>query len=163
MRIDTNRFGTLQINADELFLFPQGLIGMETLRQWALLPDPESASVAWLQSASRGDRAIPLISPRAFFSEYRVHISRRELGSLHLRPGSELYVMTTVSGRQGKVTTNLRAPILLNLDHRLGCQVIADNDLPIQQVLQIAATTAQPAGTKTEEIKAALSPQRRAA
>ncbi len=67
MRIDTQRFGTLQINPDELFLFPQGLIGMESLRQWALLPDFDNPAVAWLQSASRGDRAIPLISPRAFF------------------------------------------------------------------------------------------------
>ncbi|WP_442511023.1 flagellar assembly protein FliW [Novipirellula sp. SH528] len=158
MRIDTNRFGTLQINADELFLFPQGLIGMETLRQWALLPDPESASVAWLQSASRGDRAIPLVSPRAFFPEYRVHISRRELGSLHLRTGSEIYVMTTVSGREGKMTSNLRAPILLNLDHRLGCQVIADNDLPIQQTLRIA-----PATLRTPTTQPAETLQRRAA
>ncbi len=141
MKIDTNRFGTLKIDADELFLFPQGLIGMESLRQWALLPDPESPSVAWLQSASRGDRAIPLISPRAFFSDYRVHVSRRELGSLHLRGGSELYVMTTVSGREGNVTTNLRAPILLNLEFRLGCQIISDNELPIQQALNISSAS----------------------
>ena len=52
MRIDTQRFGTLQINPDELFLFPQGLIGMESLRQWALLPDLDNPSVAWLQSAT---------------------------------------------------------------------------------------------------------------
>ena len=57
MRIETQRFGTLRLNAEQLFLFPQGLIGMETLRQWALLPDPDNASVAWLQSASRRDRA----------------------------------------------------------------------------------------------------------
>ncbi|TWU23985.1 Flagellar assembly factor FliW [Novipirellula galeiformis] len=153
MRIDTNRFGTLQINADELFLFPQGLIGMETLRQWALLPDPESPSVAWLQSVSRSDRAIPLVSPRAFFPDYRIHLRRRELSGLHLRSDSEMYVMTTVSGREGNMTTNLRAPILLNLLHRLGCQVIADNELPIQQSLSIAHAT----------IGASASPLRQAA
>ena len=81
MRIDTHRFGTLQLNADQLFLFPQGLIGMETLRQWALLPDPVNASVAWLQSASRGDRAIALISPRAFFDE--LSGSRHPHGTSH--------------------------------------------------------------------------------
>ncbi|TWT79055.1 Flagellar assembly factor FliW [Planctomycetes bacterium CA13] len=139
MKIDTNRFGALNINSDELFLFPQGLIGMETLRQWALLPDPHTESVAWLQSVTRGDRAIPLISPRAFFEDYRVHLSRRELGSLHLQPSTELYVMTTVSGREGKVTTNLRAPILLNLERRLGCQIIADNELSIQHTLPVFA------------------------
>ena len=143
MRINTQRFGTLILNANQLFLFPQGLIGMETLRQWALLPDLQNPSIAWLQSASRGDRAIALISPRAFFSDYRVHVSRRELSALHLRPGAELYVMTAVSGHVGKLTTNLRSPLLLNLNRRLGCQVITNDEQPIQKPLPLAAP-AQP-------------------
>ncbi len=137
MRIETHRFGNLVLNTEDLFLFPQGLIGLETLRQWALIPDPDNESVAWLQSASRGDRAVPLVSPRAFFPDYRVHVSRREMASLHMRPGAELYIMTTVSGHVGKLTTNLRAPLLLNLDKRLGCQVITNDDQPIRQALPL--------------------------
>ena len=137
MRIETQRFGTLSLNADQLFLFPQGLFGMETLRQWALLPDPQNDAVAWLQSASRGDRAIAMISPRAFFESYRVRISRRELACLHLTPGAELYVMTAVAGHIGKLTTNLRAPFILNLERRLGCQVIVNDDQPLQKPLPL--------------------------
>ena len=37
MRIDTQRFGTLDLDAKELFLFPQGLIGMESLRHLSLI------------------------------------------------------------------------------------------------------------------------------
>jgi flagellar assembly factor FliW len=140
MQIDTQRFGSLRLNADQLFLFPQGLIGMETLRQWALLPDPTNPSVAWLQSASRGDRAIALISPRAFFADYRVRVTRRELECLHMQPGAEMYVMTTVSGHVGKLTTNLRSPLLLNLSRRLGTQVITSDDQPIQQTLPLASS-----------------------
>ncbi len=145
MRIDTQRFGTLELQSDQLFLFPQGLIGMESLRHWTLLPDPANPSVAWLQSASRGDRAIALISPRAFFGDYRVRIAKRELSSLQLSAEAELYVMTTVSGHVGKLTTNLRSPILVNLTRRLGCQVIADASQPIQQPLAIAAEQKQTA------------------
>ncbi len=143
MRIDTQRFGTLQINPDELFLFPQGLIGMESLRQWALLPDLDNPSVAWLQSASRGDRAIPVISPRAFFEGYRVHVTRRELACLHMQPGAEIYVLTTISGHVGRLTTNLRSPLLLNLSRRLGCQVITGDEQPIQQPLPLASPSNQ--------------------
>lgn len=135
MRIDTQRFGTLRLTTDQLFLFPQGLVGMETLRQWALVPDPENPAVAWLQSGSRGDRALAVVSPRVYFPEYRVHVSRRELASLQMRPGSQLYVLSTVSGHVGKLTTNLRAPILLNLDRRVGCQVVTDDEQPIRQPL----------------------------
>ena len=141
MRISTNRFGTLNINSDELFLFPQGLIGMEMLRQWALLPDQNNPSVAWLQSLSRGDRSVPLISPRAFFDDYRVRISQRDLEPLHLTSGAELYVLTTISGREGNVNTNLRAPIVLNLDRRLGCQVIAENALSVRHNLSLHSVT----------------------
>ena len=139
MRIDTQRFGTLLIEPSQLFLFPQGLVGMEMLRQWALLPDPDNAWVAWLQSASRGDRALPIISPRAFFPDYRVHITRRELDSLHLKPGAEMYVMTTIAGHVGTLTTNLRSPILLNLSRRLGCQVITGDDQPLRKPVPLAA------------------------
>ena len=144
MRINTQRFGTLLLNPNQLFLFPQGLIGMETLRQWALLPDPDNAAVAWLQSASRGDRAIGLISPRAFFTDYRVHVSRRDLAALHMRPGAEVYVMSTISGHVGNLTTNLRSPLLLNLDRRLGCQVITNDEQSIRRPLPLAVAE-QPA------------------
>jgi flagellar assembly factor FliW len=143
MRIDTQRFGTLNLSSEQLFLFPQGLIGMETLRQWALLPDPNNATVAWLQSASRGDRAIAVISPRAFFDDYRVHVTRRDLTGLNLQPGSEVYILTAVSGHVGKLTTNLRSPFLLNLNRRLGCQIITSTEYPIQQPLPLATTAVQ--------------------
>lgn len=128
MRVETTRFGTLEINERELFFFPQGLIGMETLRQWALLPDPKSSAVVWLQSASRGDRALPLISPRAFVEGYRVRVNRRSLAGLQLRTGDETYVLTTLCGQPGHYATNLRAPLILNLHRRLGCQVVTEDE-----------------------------------
>ncbi len=135
MRIDTERFGSIEIDDRELFLFPQGLIGLETLRQWALLPDPENASVAWLQSASRGDRALAVISPRVFVPNYRIHVSSRSLESLQLRSDHRTFVLTTVAGSVGQMTTNLRAPIIINLDRRLGCQVVTGDEQPMQFAL----------------------------
>ncbi len=135
MRIETQRFGTLQVEEQELFLFPQGLIGLETLRQWLLVPDPENPAVAWLQSASRGDRALAMISPRVFVPNYRIHIPAHSLGVLQLRSDHRTYVLTTLSGRPGAMTTNLRAPVLINLDRRVGCQVITGDEQPVQYAL----------------------------
>jgi flagellar assembly factor FliW len=107
------------------------------------LPDPDNPSVAWMQSASRGDRAIAVISPRAFFDDYRVHVTRRDLACLHMQAGAELYVLSAVSGRAGRLTTNLRSPLLLNLHRRLGCQVITTDDQPIQQPLPMAKSASR--------------------
>jgi flagellar assembly factor FliW len=144
MRIETQRFGTLQVDERELFLFPQGLIGLETLRQWVLVPDPENPAVAWLQSASRGDRALAMISPRVFVPHYRVHITSRSLEVLQLRQDHRTYVLTTLSGTPGAVTTNLRAPVIMNLDRRLGCQVVTGDDQPVQHVLPGTVGIAKP-------------------
>ncbi len=165
MRIDTQRFGTLSLKPDQLFLFAQGLIGMESLRQWALIPDPENRSVAWLQSASRGDRALPVVSPRAFFPEYRVHVTRRDLAGLHLRPGAEVYIMTTVAGHFGKLTTNLRAPLLINLDRRLGCQVITDDQQPLRQPVTLVtpSTASRSVSPLTPSGELPAAPRRKAA
>lgn len=122
---------------------------METLRQWALLPDPANEAVAWLQSAARGDRALALISPRAFFDDYRVHVTRRDLQTLHMTNGSEIYVMTTVAGHSDQMTTNLRAPLLLNLDRRLGTQVITDDKQPLRHPVPVTAKSAHPSVAET--------------
>lgn len=141
MRIDTTRFGKRTLNEDQLLLFPQGLIGMETLRQWTLLPDPENPAVAWLQSVSRGDRALALVSPRAFMPTYKVRVGQRDLTPLNLRPGDHTYVLSTLSGHVGNLTTNLRAPIIVNLTRRLGCQVVTNDDAPLRFALPTQRTS----------------------
>lgn len=135
MRITTKRFGKLDIPCDQLFLFPAGLIGMENRRQWVLVPDPTTPTVAWLQSTTRGDCALPMISPRTFFSDYKVRVADRDLSVLRLRSGAETFILTTVSEHAGAITTNLRAPVLLNLQQHLGAQLITTDDQPVRQSL----------------------------
>lgn len=137
MQLITSRFGTLAVDDDSLFLFPQGVVGMETLRQWVLLPDPASPAVAWLQSASRGDRAIAVVSPRAFLPDYRVSVTRRDLAPLRLRTGDQVYVLCTLAGHVGRLEANLRAPILLNLNRKLGQQVVTTDQTPLRFPLRL--------------------------
>lgn len=132
MRIDTTRFGKLSIGEEKLLVFPQGLIGMESLRQWTLVADPESESVCWLQSASCPDRALALISPRAFVKNYKVRVGQRDLAPLNLRPGDSTYVLTTLAGHVGNLSTNLRAPIIINLSRKVGCQVVTGEEQPLR-------------------------------
>jgi flagellar assembly factor FliW len=135
MLISTHRFGKLDLACDDLFLFPDGLVGMERMRQWALIPDPANEMLAWLQSTSRPEVSLPTIAPRPYFPEYRVRVSERDLSILKLRSGCETYILTTISDQGGRVTTNLRAPIILNLDLRLGAQLTTTDAQPLRQSL----------------------------
>jgi len=41
-------------------------------------------------------------------------------------------VLCVVSNNEQALTVNLRAPIVVNLDRRLGCQVMTSDDQPLQ-------------------------------
>lgn len=132
MKLDTTRFGTVEIQADDILFFRYGLFGFEEQQQWVLLSDTKNTAVAWLQSMQRTDLAMPVISPRRFVSEYQVQLDERQIGLLSLTREDQAYVLSIVSRNGSELTTNLRAPIVVNLDRRLGCQVVTADQQPMQ-------------------------------
>ena len=85
MLVQTSRFGQIQSSQEEVIIFPLGLIGFESSRQWLIVPDPENTEVAWLQSLAQPQVALPLISPRKFAPDYKVCVPRRQLAPLNIR------------------------------------------------------------------------------
>jgi flagellar assembly factor FliW len=132
MQVSTSRFGGLRIEEGDVFLFPSGLIGLEDCRQWVLLGDGANDAVGWLQSTTSPELAVAVISPRRFLPHYRVHVSRRDLVPLQLQDIDEAFVLNIVASDNGRLTVNLRAPLLFNLAQRLGRQVITADEQPVQ-------------------------------
>jgi len=132
MKVATTRFGDVRIEADDILLFRSGLIGFEDLQHWVVLADGENESVAWLQSMNRPEIALPVISPRRFLPDYQVHVDGRHVDGLQLNATDQAYVLCVVSNNEQALTVNLRAPIVVNLDRRLGCQVMTSDDQPLQ-------------------------------
>ncbi len=77
MRIDTTRFGQVEIEPHDLIHFPSGILGLQNCRQWVLLADAENESLGWLQCISHNDVAMAVVSPRRFVPNYQVRVSRR--------------------------------------------------------------------------------------
>lgn len=143
MLIYTTRFGTLQIEGEDIIRFPEGLLGLKDCRNWVLLADAENEALGWLQSTSRPDIAMAVVSPRCFVSTYQLRLARSELAPLQLGEVSEAQVLVIVGKNEHSITLNLRAPLVINLEQRIGRQVIASGDQPIQFELQ-----SSPAGLK---------------
>lgn len=136
MQIHTVHFGILEVDADDILLFPRGLIAFEDCRHWVLLADADNELLGWLQSVTRPDVSLPVLSPRRFAPEYQVHLTRGQLAPLEFSQFDEAYVLTIVSKSDGDLTLNLKAPILINLDRRLGRQVLTIDDQPVALQLQ---------------------------
>lgn len=74
MRINTTRFGRIDVDTGDVLHFASGLPGLEDCRDWALLADSANNALGWLQSTSRGDVALAVVSPRRFVADYQVRI-----------------------------------------------------------------------------------------
>jgi flagellar assembly factor FliW len=135
MKIHTTRFGSIEIEPDDILFFRNGLIGFEDCRHWVLLADCENSAVAWLQSMQHSDIAMPVVSPRRFVSEYQVRLEPSDVDLLQLATVEHAFVLAVVSRTDDSLTLNLRAPLVINLDRRLGAQVITVDNQPIQYEL----------------------------
>jgi flagellar assembly factor FliW len=131
MQIQTTRFGTVTLEADDILLFPHGLIAFEDCRHWVLLSDADNDALGWLQSVSRTEVALPVISPRRFVPGYQVRVARVQLQPLELDQFDQAFVLSIVSKDGPSLTVNLKAPLVVNLDRRIGRQVITTDEQPV--------------------------------
>lgn len=131
MQIATTHFGPVEVEIDDILLFPRGIVAFEDCRHWVLLSDEENPALAWLQSVSRSEVALPVVSPRRFMPGYTVHVSRGQLQTLEFTQFDQVYVLTVVSSSDGDLTLNLKAPLIINLDRRIGRQVITTDEQPV--------------------------------
>lgn len=139
MNIPTTRFGEVAIEESDIITFVDGLIGMEDCRRWAVLADAHNNALAWLQSLDRADLALAVVSPRRYVSGYRVRVSQREVEPLRLDDPTDAQVLVVVSQLKGALTLNLKAPLVIHVAARLGRQIVARDDHPVQYVLSCTA------------------------
>ena len=134
-RINTSRFGRIDVAAGDVLHFPSGLPGLEDCRTWALLADASNDALGWLQCTTRGDIALAVVSPRRFVPDYQVRIPRSELSPLALGDMRQAQVVVVVGTNGTNLTLNLKAPIVINLETRTGRQVVASGELSMQYEL----------------------------
>lgn len=136
MKINTTRFGRVEIEHGDVLIFPQGLMGLEQCQQWVLLADAENELLGWLQSITHSEIALAVVSPRRLLPGYQVRVTRQELAPLALSQPQQAKVLVVVGQNERSITLNLKAPLLVNLDQRLGRQVVNNADQPIQYEFQ---------------------------
>lgn len=141
MRIETTRFGQIEVQDTDVLTFPLGLIGLETCQRWVVLADSTHEGLGWLQSVDRADLAFAVVSPRRFVPSYRARITARDLRTLNMPENNQPQVVVTVSRNtstagEDRLTLNLKAPIVVCLESRMGRQIVAKDDHPVRYWLE---------------------------
>jgi flagellar assembly factor FliW len=120
--LQSSRFGELQIPAEAILDFPNGLIGLGG-RRFALLARSEESAFVWLHSMDDPDLAVPVTSPWRFFENYEVELADDEAERLGITDPAEAQVYVTVRSAAAleDFCANLRAPILVvgNAGHQV--------------------------------------------
>ncbi len=122
----TTRFGDLEVRDDDVIQIPEGILGFGSQKRYVLLEDPEQEPFLWLQSLDDPELAFVLVDPLLFFPEYQVKISREEIADLELEEAAEARILAVVvvSEDPGKITANLKGPLILNPRTRRAKQVV---------------------------------------
>jgi flagellar assembly factor FliW len=112
--VNSSRFGELEVPAEALIDFPDGMIGVGGNR-FALLSREESGAFKWLQDTSQEDLALPVTDPFSFFPDYEVVLSDAEAERIGITdPGdAEVLVVVRAAEDPGQISANLLAPILV--------------------------------------------------
>jgi len=121
--LQSSRFGELQIPAEAVLDFPNGLIGLGG-RRFALLARSEESAFVWLHSMDDPDLAIPVTNPWRFFEDFEVELDDAEAARIGVSDPEDASVYVTVRSAAAldDFCANLRAPILVVGSH--GHQVI---------------------------------------
>lgn len=126
----TVRFGELDYKDEDVIHLSDGLLGMSTLGRWLILEMGNDVPLKWFQSLDRADFGFPVTEPYFYADDYTVELPdalRRRLGN-GVSTDLTTLIITTIHPGGEKVTGNLVAPLVVDVETRRGAQVILDAD-----------------------------------
>jgi flagellar assembly factor FliW len=126
MQIQTLRFGNINYSEEHIIRFRDGMIGLAKMKDYILVESPNFPLILWLQSIQDQNVAFPLIEPYFFNRDYKITMNDAEVLSLDLAEGerSKVMVVMTIPSALEKMTVNLKAPIVFNIDKSQGTQIV---------------------------------------
>ena len=136
MVVQTSRFGAVNLTAEDILEFPEGILGFANLKKFVLLDDPNDEIFAWLQSCEVPAIAFPILEPELFVQNYHVVLTKHDMEALSMSPNdrTRYFAIITIPSDATQMTANLKAPIVINIDKRQARQcVLQDNSLAIKE------------------------------
>ncbi len=126
------KLGDVTYTTDDVLTFPQGVPGFEGLREFLLVTRDECAPFLFLVSLEKPEMALPLlpldVAAAGIAPVTQMVAALGEAGEDALG----YYAVVSIGVDARDVVVNLRAPVVVNLDTRLGCQLIlSDETLPV--------------------------------
>lgn len=130
MKFKTEINGVIDFDEKDVIVFKHGLPGFENLNKFVLMELDEYSPFKILHSIEDENVGMVTISPFHVMSDYEIDLSNIVIEELNIDNEEDVLVLSTVTlnNQVSKFTTNLRAPIIVNLKNNLGYQIILDEE-----------------------------------
>ncbi len=123
VRIESPRFGPLEVAAERVIDFPVPLSGFDGSRRYSLFhPEGGEPKYFILQSLDQPEVAFTVADPAQLGFNYEIALSDDEAAAISLaHPADAAVVVLLIKEGEG-VRANLNAPLIINLRTRQGLQ-----------------------------------------
>jgi flagellar assembly factor FliW len=126
VKINTTRFGELEVEKKDVITFDEGILGFENLKEFFVVDPGDQTLILWLQSAEDGATAFPIIEPKIFKPDFAVNLLPAELNSLKLEnlSNASVYTILTIPQDVTTMSANLKAPVIINNKTKKARQIV---------------------------------------
>ena len=127
-RIKTRPFGEISIDERQIISFPEGILGFDYIKTFALIDsEGEHSPFKWLQACDEESIAFIIIRPTDFIENYAPDIPQGDIEFVGAVSLDELLIFSivTIPEDPSKMTANLQGPIIINPKNQLGRQAIS--------------------------------------
>ncbi|NQU77019.1 MAG: flagellar assembly protein FliW [Planctomycetes bacterium] len=124
MKIDTTRFGPVEVDPQRVITMPKGMLGFPLHKQYALIAASEDSPFYWLQALNEPSLAFVVCDPRLFVSEYQIVLKGDDQELLGVIGEDEVTLLVVCNKVDDLLTANLRGPIAVNPTTREGKQLV---------------------------------------
>lgn len=130
MKLNTKYHGVKEYKKEDIITFNKGLPGFENLRKFILFGVEDNDIFSILHSIEDETTGLIVVSPFSVDKNYEFNLEEEIVSYLKINNPSQVLVLNTVTLNSSidNITVNLKAPIVINTELKLGEQVILDNE-----------------------------------
>lgn len=128
MKVQSTRFGEIEVSQDSVIQFVSAILGFQEDTQYVLIPQVEESPFQYIQSIKDPNLTFVLADPFLFFTDYEFNIEERWLKKLdlHGQEDVDIRVITTVRSSED-ISINLKAPIVINKKSKEAMQIVLES------------------------------------
>jgi len=126
LKVNSTRFGTLEVKEKDILTFPEGLVGFAACKKFFIYNKEKNLPFFWLQSIDDPKLAFVIADPALFFPDYKISTRRQELAVIDAKDTKDLIICVIISISQNpfRMTANLQGPLVINTVNHKGKQLV---------------------------------------